>query len=110
MGQRLGVTEDFLATGHERHEESARLVEAELALRLDELDLAAQLYERRSKVQRATSGRARLQVSARSRSSAVTPGKRSSASRRHGRQRGSGLPTSRPPQTPSAAPTQWSTS
>ena len=45
MGQRLGVTEDFLATGHERHEESARLVEAELALRLDELDLAAQLYE-----------------------------------------------------------------
>jgi tetratricopeptide (TPR) repeat protein len=45
MGQRLGVTEDFLATGHERHEESARLVEAELALRLDELDLAAKLYE-----------------------------------------------------------------
>jgi len=45
MGQRLGVTEDYLATGHERHEESARLVEAELALRLDELDLAAQLYE-----------------------------------------------------------------
>src|SRR5918994_6056845 len=45
LGRRLGVTEDYLATGHERHEESARLVEAELALRLDELDLAAQLYE-----------------------------------------------------------------
>jgi tetratricopeptide (TPR) repeat protein len=45
MGQRLGVSEDYLATGHERHEDAARLVDAELALRLDEVDLAAQLYE-----------------------------------------------------------------
>jgi len=45
MGQRLGVSEDYLATGHERHEDAARLVDAELALRLNELDLAAKLYD-----------------------------------------------------------------
>ncbi|MGH2922321.1 MAG: helix-turn-helix domain-containing protein [Gaiellaceae bacterium] len=45
MGRKLGVSEDYLATGHERHEETARLVDAELALRLDELPLASQLYE-----------------------------------------------------------------
>ena len=45
MGRRLGVSEDFLATGRERHEEAAALVDAELALRLGELDLATKLYE-----------------------------------------------------------------
>lgn len=45
MGRRLGVSEDFLATGRERHEEAVRLVDAELALRLGEVDLATQLYE-----------------------------------------------------------------
>jgi tetratricopeptide (TPR) repeat protein len=45
MGGRLGVSEDYLATGHERHEEAVKLVEAELALRLGELDLATELYE-----------------------------------------------------------------
>lgn len=45
MGRRLGVSEDYLATGHERHEEAVKLVDAELALRLGEVDLATQLYE-----------------------------------------------------------------
>jgi tetratricopeptide (TPR) repeat protein len=45
MGRRLGVSEDYLATGRERHEEAVKLVDAELALRLGELDLAAQLYD-----------------------------------------------------------------
>ena len=44
MGRRLGVSEDFLATGRERHDESAKLVDAELALRLGEVDLASKLY------------------------------------------------------------------
>src|SRR5947207_11778686 len=44
MGKRLGVSEDYLATGHERDEESTSLVEAEIALRLDERELAGQLY------------------------------------------------------------------
>jgi tetratricopeptide (TPR) repeat protein len=43
LGRRLGVTEDYLATGTTA-DESAGLVEAELALRLDDLELAAQLY------------------------------------------------------------------
>jgi tetratricopeptide (TPR) repeat protein len=45
MGRRLGVSEDYLATGTERSEEAATLVQAELALRLDETDAAAELYE-----------------------------------------------------------------
>jgi tetratricopeptide (TPR) repeat protein len=45
MGRRLGVSEDYLATGRERHEEAAKLVDAELALRFGELDLATQLYD-----------------------------------------------------------------
>src|SRR5687768_760465 len=45
MGRRLGVSEDYLATGRERHEEAVTLVDAELALRLGELDLATELYE-----------------------------------------------------------------
>jgi tetratricopeptide (TPR) repeat protein len=44
MGRRLGVTEDYLATGSEARDESALLVEAELAMRLDERDLARELY------------------------------------------------------------------
>ena len=45
MGRRLGVSEDYLATGRERHEDAVKLVDAELALRLGELDLATQLYD-----------------------------------------------------------------
>jgi tetratricopeptide (TPR) repeat protein len=45
MGRRLGVSEDYLATGHERHEDAVKLVDAELALRLGELELATELYE-----------------------------------------------------------------
>ena len=45
LGRRLGVSEDYLATGSENdggnHE---GLLEAELALRLDELELAGRLY------------------------------------------------------------------
>jgi tetratricopeptide (TPR) repeat protein len=44
MGSRLGVSEDYLATGHERHEDAVKLVDAELALRLGEVDLAERLY------------------------------------------------------------------
>jgi tetratricopeptide (TPR) repeat protein len=44
MGKRLGVSEDYLATGTERHDENAVLVEAEINLRLDERDEAAKLY------------------------------------------------------------------
>jgi tetratricopeptide (TPR) repeat protein len=45
MGRRLGVSEDYLATGTERGDDPAGLIEAELALRLDERDLAKRLYE-----------------------------------------------------------------
>lgn len=44
MGRRLGVSEDYLATGTERGDESAAVLEAELALRLDELELADDLF------------------------------------------------------------------
>jgi transcriptional regulator with XRE-family HTH domain/predicted negative regulator of RcsB-dependent stress response len=44
MGRRLGVSEDYLATGSERHDENAVLVEAEINLRLDEREAAARLY------------------------------------------------------------------
>jgi tetratricopeptide (TPR) repeat protein len=44
MGRRLGVSEDYLATGTERGDDSATLVEAEIALRLDERDEARRLF------------------------------------------------------------------
>jgi tetratricopeptide (TPR) repeat protein len=44
MGRRLGVSEDFLATGTERGDEAAAVLDAELALRLDELELAEELF------------------------------------------------------------------
>ena len=44
MGRRLGVSEDYLATGSERHDENAVLVEAEINLRLDEREAAGRLY------------------------------------------------------------------
>src|SRR6476659_7266880 len=44
MGRRVGVSEDFLATGTERHDENAVLIEAEINLRLDEREEAAKLY------------------------------------------------------------------
>jgi len=44
MGKRLGVSEDYLATGTERDGGQASLVEAEIALRLDERELAAERY------------------------------------------------------------------
>ena len=40
MGRRLGVSEDYLATGAERGDLSAALIDAEIALRLDEADEA----------------------------------------------------------------------
>jgi tetratricopeptide (TPR) repeat protein len=54
MGMRLGVSEDYLATGTERHDENAVLVEAEINLRLDEREEAAKLY-REALAQAATS-------------------------------------------------------
>ena len=46
LGRRLGVSEDWLATGAENGsgEQGGMLLEAELALRLDDLDLADRLY------------------------------------------------------------------
>lgn len=46
LGRRLGVTEDWLATGTEdgRLETSGALLEAEVALRLEDLTLAERLY------------------------------------------------------------------
>ncbi len=44
MGRRLGVSEDYLATGKERNDEASALIEAELALRLDEPEVARKLY------------------------------------------------------------------
>ena len=44
LGRRLGVTEDFLATGSEARPHSLSLLEAEIALRLDDLDRARELY------------------------------------------------------------------
>jgi tetratricopeptide (TPR) repeat protein len=45
LGRRLGVSEDFLATGAELQEHDTELLEAEVALRLDDLDKAQRLYE-----------------------------------------------------------------
>jgi tetratricopeptide (TPR) repeat protein len=44
MGRTLGVSEDYLATGKERDEDASVLIEAELALRLDEPEVAQKLY------------------------------------------------------------------
>ena len=44
MGRRLGVSEDYLATGTERGDDAAAVLEADLALRLDELELAEKLF------------------------------------------------------------------
>ena len=44
MGRRLGVSEDYLATGKERGDDASVLIEAELALRLDEPEVAEKLY------------------------------------------------------------------
>ncbi len=46
LGQRLGVSEDYLATGAaDRGIRDAELAQAEVALRLDELDAAEELFE-----------------------------------------------------------------
>lgn len=45
MGRRLGVSEDYLATGAERDEATAGLMDAELALRLDETDEARTMFQ-----------------------------------------------------------------
>lgn len=44
MGRRLDVSEDYLATGSDRQDESTTLVEAEIAMRLDEREEATQLF------------------------------------------------------------------
>ena len=46
LGRRLGVSEDYLATGSDPRERESSVLEGELALRLDELDLAESLYAR----------------------------------------------------------------
>ena len=45
MGRRLGVSEDYLATGTERDDASTGLMDAELALRFDESDEARKMFE-----------------------------------------------------------------
>jgi tetratricopeptide (TPR) repeat protein len=44
LGRRLGVTEDFLATGADARPVAFSILEAEVALRLDDLDRAETLY------------------------------------------------------------------
>jgi tetratricopeptide (TPR) repeat protein len=44
LGRRLGVSEDHLATGQELRSARDELLEAEVALRLDDLELAERLY------------------------------------------------------------------
>lgn len=44
MGRRLGVTEDYLAMGKERVDERAGLMDAEIALRLDEPEEAGKMF------------------------------------------------------------------
>jgi tetratricopeptide (TPR) repeat protein len=44
LGRRLGVSEDYLATGSDPRERDGRMLEAEVALRLDDLELAESLY------------------------------------------------------------------
>jgi tetratricopeptide (TPR) repeat protein len=44
LGRRLGVTEDYLATGDADRRRQFSLLEAEIALRLDDLDRARELY------------------------------------------------------------------
>jgi tetratricopeptide (TPR) repeat protein len=44
LGRRLGVSEDFLATGSDPREREGAVLEAEVALRLDELDVAEAGY------------------------------------------------------------------
>jgi tetratricopeptide (TPR) repeat protein len=44
LGRRLGVSEDFLATGAKPHASDTELLEAEVALRLGNLDEAQRLY------------------------------------------------------------------
>ena len=44
LGRRLGVSEDYLATGSDPGARDGKLLEAEVALRLDDLDLAHDLY------------------------------------------------------------------
>ncbi len=44
LGHRVGVSEDFLATGTDPLERDSAKLEAELALRLDKLDLAEDVY------------------------------------------------------------------
>lgn len=55
MGQRLGVSEDYLATGARAPllpDRNPLLVDAEVALRLDDFDLAQSLYEQALEVAR----------------------------------------------------------
>jgi tetratricopeptide (TPR) repeat protein len=44
LGRRLDVSEDWLATGADTHRGAPELVEADVALRFDELEAAASLY------------------------------------------------------------------
>jgi transcriptional regulator with XRE-family HTH domain len=44
LGRRLGVSEDYLATGSDPRERDTHVLEAEVALRLGELELAESLY------------------------------------------------------------------
>jgi tetratricopeptide (TPR) repeat protein len=46
LGRRLGVSEDYLATGAAARTDNSELTQADVALRLDELDVAADVYSR----------------------------------------------------------------
>jgi tetratricopeptide (TPR) repeat protein len=60
MGRRLGVSEDYLATGTERGDEAAGLMEGEIAMRLDEREQAGRLF--REALEQAVSPHERAQA------------------------------------------------
>ena len=108
---RLNVTEDYLATGAEAVRSRRRLVEAEVALRLDELEARRAATPSCSRAERdSASRRMRLaglgQVAFRRGSRA----RRSRCSRRRSRSTARTSRTIPTSPTASAAPTQWSAS
>ena len=112
LGRRLNVTEDFLATGADGpFEHSALLTEAEVLLRLNELEAAGSNTPRRSsRARTAPSGRRRSPGSDTSSSGAAGRARRSRGSKARSRHRLRTSRTTRIWPTTSAAPTPWSAS
>jgi tetratricopeptide (TPR) repeat protein len=59
LARRIGVEEDYLATGSSRASESDQLLEADVALRLDQFEIARRLYAQALERGASPAGRAR---------------------------------------------------